>query len=164
VLEKRPHARLQERLTEAVDWAPQLPRVQDVASGFITCIQGEAWEFARKGRKKGAARGKDGAPSTQERFRGGSESSADHESGSSKAVDTSNRTVAYFMKATSQDFKEPDKPQKKRKSVCAATAGPAYKITALADQASGLSSGVDPYGYAYGSGEDAYGYAYGMDD
>ena len=68
------------------------------------------------------------------------------------------------MKATFQDFKEPDKPQKKRKSVCAATASPAYKITALADLASGLSSGEDPYGYAYGSGEDAYGYAYGMED
>ncbi len=118
-------------------------------------MQGEAWEFARKGRKKGAARGKGGAPSTQERLRGGSESSADHESGSSKAADRlSNRTAAYFMKATSQDFKKPDKPQKKRKSVCAAMAGPAYKITALADQASGLSSGEDPYGYAYGSGED----------
>jgi hypothetical protein len=66
--------------------------------------------------------------------------------GSSKAADRlSNRTAAYFMKATSQDFKEPDKPQKKRKSVCAATAGSAYKITALADQASGLSSGEDTY-------------------
>jgi hypothetical protein len=64
------------------------------------------------------------------------------------------------MKATSQDFKEPDKPQKKRKSICVATAGPAYKITALADQASGLSSGED----TYGSGEDAYGYAYGLED
>jgi hypothetical protein len=68
------------------------------------------------------------------------------------------------MKATSQDFKEPIKPQKKRKYVCAATPGPAYKITALADQASGLSSGEDTYGYANGSGEDAYGYAYGMED
>ncbi len=128
-------------------------------------MQGEAWEFARKGRKKGAAHGKGCAPSTQERLRGGSESSTDHESGSSKAADRlSNRTAAYFMKATSQDFKEPDKPQKKGKSVCAEMAGPAYKITALADQASGLPSGEDPYGYAYGSGEDAYGYAYGMDD
>jgi hypothetical protein len=127
-------------------------------------MQGEAWEFARKGRKKGAARGKGGAPSTQERLRGG-ESSTDHESGSSKAADRlANRTAAYFMKAISQDFKEPDKPQKKRKSVCAAMAGPAYNITALADQASGLSLGEDPHGHAYGSGEDAYGYAYGMDD
>ncbi len=102
MLEKRPHARLQERLTEAGQGAPQLPRVQDVAGGFITCMQGEASEFARKRRKKGAAGGKGGAPSTQERLRGGSESSTDHESGSSKAADRlSNRTAAYFMKATS---------------------------------------------------------------
>jgi hypothetical protein len=118
--------------------------MEPVATDFITGMQGEAWEFARKGRKKGAARGKGGAPSARERLRGGSESSTDRESGSSKAADRlSNRTVAYFLKATSQDFKEPDKPQKKRKSACAAATGPAYKITALGDQASGLSSGED---------------------
>ena len=118
--------------------------MEPVGTDFITGMQGEAWEFARKGRKKGAARGKGGAPSARERLRGGSESSTDRESGSSKTADRlSNRTVAYFLKATSQDFKEPDKPQKKRKSVCAAATGPAYKITALGDQASGLSSGED---------------------
>jgi hypothetical protein len=65
-------------------------------------MQGEAWEFASKGRKKGAACRDGGAPSTQERLRGGSQSSTYHESGSSKAADRlSNRTAAYFMKATS---------------------------------------------------------------
>jgi len=118
--------------------------MEPVAGSFITCMQGEAWEFARRGRKKGAAHRDAGSPSTQGRRRGGSESSMGHESGPSMAADRlSNRTAAYFMKATSQDIKVPGKPQKKRKSVCTAVAGPAYKITALADQASGLSSGED---------------------
>jgi hypothetical protein len=70
------------------------------------------------------------------------------------------------MKSTSQDFKEPDKPQKKRKVRLRGDGRPSIQ-----DHSSSgpglwpvLGGGSIWICTVYGSGEDAYGYAYGMDD